>query len=542
MHIPPSAMTPASRHTAVWIAVVAFLYVAAAQLGLRLDAVSGFASLVWPASGIALASILLGGNRLWPAVAIGAFVANTIAGAPIPTSLGIAFGNTSAALIGASLLRRVPGFDPSLERVRDVVALILLAAVGSTIVSATVGVGVLSISGLVAPGAMGDTWRAWWLGDTIGDLVVAPLILVWSRRPSRESASTIAGAIGLGLVVVAVTLVVFGTPEAAANIVHGREYMLFPPLMWAALRYGTKGSVTAVAVVMVLAVIRTATGNGPFIGDELHESLFELQIFMGISTATFLLLGASISERRRAAAELVAARETAESANKAKAGFLAAVSHELRTPLNAITGYVDLLSLEVDGPLVPKQQTSLRRIADSQRHLLRLIDDVLGFAQVEAGRLSLSLQPVLVRDALASVEPIVSPDIARRGLTLRVEPCDASLVVNADPDKLRQVLLNLVTNATKFTDAPGEVSISATEDGTRIGIDVTDTGIGIAEDQQDIVFKPFFQVDQRATRRHGGVGLGLSIVRELVIAMNGEVSLQSTPGKGTRVSVWLPKM
>jgi signal transduction histidine kinase len=535
-------MTPASRHTAAWIAVVAFLYVAAAQLGLRLDAVSGFASLVWPASGIALAAILLGGSRLWPAVAIGAFVANAMAGAPIATSLGIAFGNTSAAVIGAAMLRRVPGFDESLERVRDVVALILLASVGSTLVSATVGVAVLWVSGIVAAGAVGDTWRAWWLGDTIGDLVVAPLILVWSRRPSRESASTIAGAIGLGVVVIAVTLIVFGTPQAAANIVHGREYMLFPPLMWAALRYGTKGSVTAVAVVMVLAVIRTATGYGPFIEGDLHESLFELQIFMGISTATFLVLGASISERRRAAAELVAARETAESANKAKAGFLAAVSHELRTPLNAITGYVDLLSLEVDGPLAPKQHTALSRISDSQRHLLRLIDDVLGFAQVEAGRLSLSLQPVLVRDALASVEPIVLPDIVRRRLTLDVEPCDGSLVVNADPDKLRQVLLNLVTNAMKFTDSPGVVTIAAAEDGTRVAIYVTDTGIGIPEDQQASVFKPFFQVDQRATRRHGGVGLGLSIVRELVIAMNGEVSLQSTPGKGTRVSVWLPKM
>jgi signal transduction histidine kinase len=535
-------MTPASRNTAFWTAVVALLYVAAAQLGLRLDAVSGFASLVWPASGIALAAILLGGNRLWPAVAIGAFTANAIAGAPIPTSLGIAFGNTSAALIGAGLLRRVPGFDQSLERVRDVVALILLAAVGSTLVSATVGVAALSVSGIVDAGAAGETWRAWWLGDTIGDLVVAPLILVWSRRPSRESASAIGAAIGLALIVVAVTLVVFGMPQAAANILHGREYMLFPPLMWAALRYGTKGSVTAVAIVMVLAVVRTATGYGPFIGDDLHESLFELQIFMGISTATFLLLGASISERRRSAAELVAAREIAESANKAKAGFLAAVSHELRTPLNAITGYVDLLSLEVDGPLAPKQHTALSRIADSQRHLLRLIDDVLGFAQVEAGRLSVSLQPVVVRDALASVEPIVSPDIARRGLTFKVEPCDASLVVTADPDKLRQVLLNLVTNATKFTDAPGQVTISAAEDGTRVGIDVADTGIGIPEDQQASVFKPFFQVDQRATRRHGGVGLGLSIVRELVIAMNGEVSLQSTPGKGTRVSVSLPKM
>jgi signal transduction histidine kinase len=130
----------------------------------------------------------------------------------------------------------------------------------------------------------------------------------------------------------------------------------------------------------------------------------------------------------------------------------------------------------------------------------------------------------------------------RRRLTLDVEPCDGSLVVNADPDKLRQVLLNLVTNAMKFTDSPGVVTIAAAEDGTRVAIYVTDTGIGIPEDQQASVFKPFFQVDQRATRRHGGVGLGLSIVRELVIAMNGEVSLQSTPGKGTRVSVWLPKM
>jgi signal transduction histidine kinase len=520
---------------------VAVAYLVAALLGLKLDAVSGFASLVWPASGIALAAILLAGNRVLLAIAAGAFTANLIAGAPILSSLGVAAGNTTAAFIGATILRRVPGFDTSLQRVRDVVALILVA-LGSTLVSATAGVGVLYISGIVETPEVRDAWRAWWVGDSIGDLVFAPLILVWSRSPDvRVRARNLEAAI-LGFVMVIVSLAVFAPPEFAANVLRGREYMVFPVLMWAAIRFGIRGSVTASVAVMIVAVIQTATGHGPFAGGaELSDSLLELQVFMGISGATFLLLGASVSERSRAAAELDTARETAERANRAKAGFLAAVSHELRTPLNAITGYVDVLALEVHGPLTEKQRSALGRIADSQRHLLRLIEDVLGFAQVEAGRLSLTLEPVIVADVLASVEPLAETELARKGLTFSIEPCDPSLAVHADADKLRQVLVNLVTNATKFTNPPGTVSMSARDEGDRVYLSVSDTGIGIPADHLPNVFQPFFQVDQGATRRYAGVGLGLSIVRELVLAMDGEVSIDSEVGRGTRVTIALEK-
>ncbi len=534
-------ISAASRVTPLWVLIVALAYIAAARLGLALDAVSGFAALVWAPSGIALASLLLGGFRLWPAVFLGAVITNYWAAAPLGTSIGIGVGNTIAALVGVRLINMVPGFRPTLERVRDVLALIILAAIASSVIAATTGVTVLMLSDIVAPARFGETWRAWWIGDAIGDLVVAPLILVWATWRSRDTtAARFAEAVVVGIVVTAICLLIFGGNGFANSWFEGREYMLFPPLIWAALRFGVRGAVTTAALAMTVAIARTVTGHGPFAETELSASLFSLQAFMGISGATFLLLGAAISERARTAADLVSARETAESANRAKAGFLASVSHELRTPLNAITGYVELLALELDGPLTEKQRSVLSRISHSQRHLLLLIEDVLGFAQVEAGRLSVELQPVVVADAIASVEPLVAPELTKKGLTLDIADCDPGLLVRADPDKLRQVLLNLVANAIKFTDAPGAIAISAQRSGDKVRLSVSDTGIGIPETEIQRVFTPFYQVHQGPTRRFAGLGLGLSIVREVVTAMKGEVDIESKVGKGTRVSIALP--
>ncbi len=523
-------------------AIVALAYVAAGRLGLALDAVSGFAALVWPPSGIALAALILGGYRLWPAIFVGALATNYWAGAPLVTSIGIAGGNTMAAIIGTVLLTRIPGFRTSLDRVRDVLALVLFA-IGSSVIGATAGVTVLSLSNIVAPGQIAETWRAWWVGDAIGDIVVAPLILVWaSRRPRTVNLARMAEAAGLGAIVIGASLLIFSAGATGNEAIVRREYMLFPLLIWASIRFGVTGAVTTTATAMIVAVALTVSGSGPFIGPDPSRSLLALQIFMGISGATFLLLGAAITERKRSAEDLVAARETAESANKAKAGFLAAVSHELRTPLNAITGYVDLLSLELDGPLTEKQRAVLSRISHSQRHLLLLIEDVLGFAQVEAGRLSFDLQPVVVADTLASIEPIVGTELVRKGLSFEIEGCDPALVARADPDKLRQILLNLVTNAIKFTDPPGAIVISAEEAGERVRFSVKDTGIGIPEHELARVFNPFFQVHQGPTRRYGGLGLGLSIVRDVAEGMNGDVDIESIVGQGTVVSVILPRM
>jgi signal transduction histidine kinase len=522
-------------------AVVAIAYLLAARIGLSFDAIAGFATLVWPPSGIALAALLLGGYRLWPAIAIGAFATNFMAGAPALAAIGIATGNVSEALLGAYLLHRVGGFRCELDRVRDVIALIGFAAGLSTIVAATVGVTTLLAANLIPPAGYAVAWKAWWLGDVIGDLLAAPLILVWAEwKPRIPRVRRLGESLGLGSTLLATGLLVFRIASTNGGSSRGREYMLFPPLIWAALRFGVRGAVTSANAVAVIAIIYTSLGLGPFVRSDMHESLLVLQTFVGITSATFLVLGASISERRKSAAELRVATETAEAANRAKSGFLAVVSHELRTPLNAITGYVELLLLELDGPLTDKQRSVLERIKHSQRHLLSLIEDILGFAQVEAGRLSFALQPVPVREALGSIETIVGRDAERRGITIRVGDTDPELCVHADPDKLRQILLNLVTNAMKFTPPEGTVAIIAARDGQSTKITVSDTGIGISPEHLSRVFDPFFQVDQGGTRKYPGVGLGLSIVRDAVLAMNGDVRLESEPGKGTKVTVSLP--
>jgi signal transduction histidine kinase len=524
-------------------ATLALVYVIAARAGLMMDAVGGFATLVWPPSGLSLAALLVFGPRLWPGVFAGAFLANLLTGAPVLVALGIGLGNTLEAVLAVYALRRIPGFQVSLERLADVAGLIVLAAGLSTMVSATIGVTSLYLGGIVAAAQVGETWRAWWLGDLIADLLVAPILLVWASGPTRlGDPKRRVEAVALGIAVIAASLLIFrgppGMPTATGRF--AQAYLFFPLLIWAAIRFGQRGAITTAFIVSVIAVWGTALGHGPFVRPALHQSLIALQTFMGVATATFLVLGASIAERRNAEAEVRLARARAEEANRVKAEFLAVMSHELRTPLNAISGYVDLLSLGVDGPLTEKQETSLTRIQLNQQHLLSLIDDVLSFARIEAGKLEVDMQTVLVNDVVGSLEAIVRPELQRRHLAFSCERSDPALSVRADPEKLRQILLNFLANAMKFTPKEGRIRVGADHRDEHVRIWVSDTGVGIPSDQLARVFEPFFQVERGSTRRYPGIGLGLAIARDLAQAMNGELRLESTVGKGSTASVLLP--
>lgn len=517
------------------IVAVAAIYTLAGRAGLKLDAVSGFATLVWPGSGIALAALMLLGYRLWPAIAIGALATNLWAGAPVPAAIGIAIGNTLEAVVAAYALNRVPGFNTYLNRVRDVFALLIFAAVLSPIVSATIGVASLSFAGVVPGPAVAETWRAWWMGDFIGDLLVAPLIFVWvpglrrKPRPSRMLEST-----ALGLAVVFAGILVLGAPGSSDIGKLDAAYVFYPLLIWASLRFGPRGSVTTVFLVSTVAVWATISGHGPFVHQTLYHSLLALQTFIGVAAATFLILGGTIGELRRA-------ERTAAAANRAKSDFLAVISHELRTPLNAISGYVELMQLNVNGPLTEKQRESLDRIQRNERHLLALIDDILGFARVEAGRLTLDIRHVNVAEAVSEVEPLIQPEVQKKKLEFSSARVDPMLTVRADPERLRQVLLNILSNAVKFTPEAGRISVGAeASPGKRIRFFVTDTGIGIPKEDLDRIFEPFVQADYGRTRPYPGVGLGLAIVRDLVTAMEGEIQIESKVGDGTTVSVLLP--
>ena len=254
------------------------------------------------------------------------------------------------------------------------------------------------------------------------------------------------------------------------------------------------------------------------------------------------LLQGSERERRvaeAARAEAEAAREEAEVANRSKADFLASMSHELRTPLNAISGYIDLIELGIHGPVTEAQQTALARVRASQAHLLTLINDVLAFAKVEAGQIELDVQPLAACDLLTSVEPLVAPLAEAKGVALSIRHCDPSLRLLGDEERVRQILLNLVGNAIKFTPPGGWVVLTCDRDEGWVSTCVRDNGPGIAPEKQQTIFDPFVQVDRRLSNPGVGVGLGLAISRDLARAMGGDLTVQSREGEGSAFMLYL---
>jgi signal transduction histidine kinase len=222
-----------------------------------------------------------------------------------------------------------------------------------------------------------------------------------------------------------------------------------------------------------------------------------------------------------------------------KVEFLATISHELRTPLTAIVGYTALLEEEIFGPMTKTQEEQLGHIHRSADHLLELIDDILTFSKLEAGRVSVSNESVIVADALEEAAGLVKPLATQRGLELVVERPENFAIVETDATKLRQILVNLLTNAAKFTER-GSIRLRAWVDGPSIIFEVKDTGVGIAPEDTGRVFEAFTQLDQRLTRTVGGLGLGLGVAQRLAAVLGGEITLASRLGHGSTFFVRLP--
>ena len=249
---------------------------------------------------------------------------------------------------------------------------------------------------------------------------------------------------------------------------------------------------------------------------------------------SWLGIAIDIEERKRAEEEALAA-------SRAKSEFLASMSHELRTPLNAIGGYAELLALGVRGSLNADQAQDIARIRRSQKHLLTLINDVLNFAKVDAGQAEYRLTAVPIDEALKDTESMIAPQILAKGLRYSYKGAGRTEAVLADPEKMQQIVLNLLSNAVKFTETGGAIAVSATPSGGCIDIVVKDTGVGIPEEKIDKVFDPFVQAGRQLNQPAQGVGLGLAISRDLARAMKGEITLDSTVGKGSTFTLSLPR-
>ena len=238
------------------------------------------------------------------------------------------------------------------------------------------------------------------------------------------------------------------------------------------------------------------------------------------------------------AAEL--ARREAEQASREKSELIAIVSHELRTPLAAIGGYAELLLLGVRGLLGGQQQIDVERILQAQSHVLRLVDDLVGYSKLETGRLRLDVGDVLVRDAVSALASLIRPQAAVKGIEIVVHDSDAEIVARADEERFRQIVLNLLTNAIKFTPRGGHVSMSYRANDTDVLIAIRDDGIGIPAEKLDVVFEPYVQLDASGGNEQMGSGLGLAISRDLARAMGGDLIATSSANEGTVFTVRLP--
>ena len=248
----------------------------------------------------------------------------------------------------------------------------------------------------------------------------------------------------------------------------------------------------------------------------------------------WLGIAVDIEERKKA-------EEEAWAASQAKSEFLASMSHELRTPLNAIGGYAELLAMGIRGPLNADQAQDIARIRRSQQHLLTLIQDVLNFAKVDAGQAEYHITAVPVDEALRDTESMIAPQILAKGLHYNYKGVGKTEAVLADPEKMQQIVLNLLTNAVKFTEPGGTITLSSELSGKCIEIRVADTGPGISPEKLSRIFDPFVQAERRLNQPVQGVGLGLAISQDLARAMDGGVTVESVVGEGSTFTLSVPR-
>ncbi len=562
------------------VALVAAAYVGAAKLGFSFAFATRQVTAVWPPTGIAIAALLLFGLRSWPGVFLGAFVSNAISNEPLFTAAGIAVGNTIGPVLGAFLLRRVGHFNNSLRRVPDVLALVCLGSAIAMTVTATNGVINLILGGIIPWSACASVWWVWWAGDAMGVLLFAPLLLTWATEHRvRWRGARLAELAALFIALIVVSEVSFTNQLPLA-------YPVFPFVIWAALRFGQRGSACAVIAVSAIAIWNTIHDRGPFMSGTLDHRLILLVTFMAVVAVTGLLLGAVTAERQAAenslrrahdelerrvverTAELATAntqltttneqlnRSTVELANKNEEvqAFVYIVSHDLRSPLVNLQGFVkelelsctdlekELLRANLPPDVVASTQSTfdqgirgaLRYIAASADKFERLIGALLTLSRT--GQQNYRTDQVDVAAVADTTLDSLRQTIAERSTEVTVGPLPKAV---GDATAIGQVLSNLLVNALKYQQPGrrGQIHVGGEVRNGFAHYWVRDNGAGIPATAQ----KRLFQVFQRFhPELAAGDGIGLAAVKRMIERQGGQIRAESESGVGSTFHFTLP--
>ncbi len=493
-----------------------------ASLGIAFTREEGRIAAVWFPNALLLVVLLRSRRERVIYLLFAAFVANimanTLAGDGLTLAIGLALSNqieVMAVLFGLARLRCHP---INFEDARHIITFACVAIGGCAISG-------IAAMGFLQPADLQDLlwqWLKWMRSDALGLLLFVPasVILIdgWEARHELTRAKLLEaiGIISLGTMISVYTFWQTDYPFL---------FLDAPIVILYALRLGPVGNAVAIINLAVVAIIATAAGRGPInlVDGSMSEKVMVLQIFLVSSFAIGLPIAAILRGQLQLA--------------ETKSRFLAQMSHEIRTPMNGVLGFADVLR---QTPLNAEQRRYLDMISKSGETMTQLLNDILDFARMEAASLNLSRERLdlhaLCRESAGQFETAA----LEKGLSLHCDIApEVPRWVEGDLLRLRQVLTNLIGNATKFTES-GEIALRVSTHKGRIRMEVEDTGIGIEEVHTARIFNNFEQVDEGVTRKFGGSGLGLAIVAELVRLMDGRITVDSVFGTGSRFTVSVP--
>ena len=548
---------------------LAATYFAGAKLGLQLALEHPSATAVWPPTGISIAAMLLFGYRLWPGVAIGAFISNVTTAGTVATSIGIAAGNTLEAVAAAWLVNRFAAGKSAFATPVTILRYVLFAVMLAPTVSATIGVATLVIGDLAPIEQFFAIWVTWWLGDAVSAIVIAPVIIIWCTGKIEKLSARRALQLGLNLALILVIgAVTFGAWQPWIQSPSRLAFLCIPPALWVAFSFRQHGASLGILILVAVAVLGILRGQSPFAIESTSESLLVVQAFMGVIAVTALIVSAVVDQNRRAVAErdrelvrrkiveaeielhrdhleaLVEQRTKAleESHNKlrfterlASLGTLAAgLGHDMGNLLLPLRVQVDALDRTNDSESAKESIEAIRtsidylqRLANGLRLLAANPERTIASETVELHGWWDEAQTVL-RNAIG------------RGVTLELQLPDEACRLAISRAALTQIVFNLVQNAADALRSQESGRVSVTVEALRqqmmIRLRVADNGPGMTDEVKQHCFEPFFTTKSRGI----STGMGLVLVRGLVTGAGGTIQLETELGKGTTFTVVLP--
>lgn len=492
----------------------------------------GVATPIWPPTGIALAAVYIYGYHLLTGIFVGAFIINLLATGSFLAAIGISTGNTLETFVAVYFLRRV-GFDSQLIRYRDVIAFVGIAALGSTFVSATIGVLTSWSLGIIPSADVLSAFRTWWGGDALADLVISPLLLmVW--RPQEKfkiSFHKLAEESLVYVVIVALcVLLQMGLTDVSLFL---RPQTLYPVLLWAAFRLPLRGIHAAILLISLIMSWGTAMDRGPFFSTENHvENFFGLQMYLATIAITFLFVGALITQWRKAEDNLRRALADRDD-------FLAIVSHDLKNPISTILLNAQILSITLDKNEMPR---NLRRQVEifmrAGNQMKNLVENLLDTAKVESGTFFLELQLVNAKTMIDESFEMFKQQAAEKRIKLISQIEGSDYQIYCDHYRTLQVLSNIVGNALKFSPTDGTICVYVDEIDRVAHFCIEDSGPGIPENELPHIFDRYWQ-GKRVGK--SSVGLGLAIAKGIIDAHGGRIWVDNRKsGSGARFHFTLP--